>query len=643
MKRTLFFVFALMLAFNLTAQTPGSPVESFGTEGVVFFDVNPSYDEARDVLVQPDGCIISLGATRVGTSYHAFISRHDANGMIDESFANNGFWEYPIAGHQSYGGRGSHLYEDGKILMGIHDYNPSNNDCDSYLVKFNPDGSLDSSFGDGGIFKYEDNGKTTALKELVVLNNGKINLITYYYNGIGGDKIALVQVNEDGTLDTSYGDNGIKVLNIPYTYNGTTSEFYSHDAQRAVVQPDGKILIMGFADTYMTPFEGMYVGMLLRLNEDGTLDSSFGENGMALWNLSDGYDFGMCVAMQSDGKIIAGGHIWKDQTIALNTAVAVTRYTANGTIDNSFGTNGTVEVEWCPGNQNYAANVIVDANDNISLVGHSYDNNAAVDIFVLNILKDGDINTNYGPTGMFQVCKNNRQNQAYDIAFENGDGGNLIISGHSAYEDYSGRSMIIGKYYSDCASSEPTITVTPNTISFLFEGGDIETKSYTLSGANLEGSGNIEIAVEGEYTISLDNANFSSSLNVAFTDGELDETEVFVRMNDNLENGTYNGSVTNVGGGASATVYLYGTVEVDAVSEIVNGYVSVWGDNGNIMVENNSEMNAVVSVYNVAGQPVMVESVGMGTNRINSNLNAGLYIVKVVCGNKEMVQRVVVK
>ena len=643
MKKHLFFVFALMLALNISAQTPGTPVESFGTEGIVLFDVNPSYDEARDVLVQPDGCIISLGSTRVGNSYHAFISRHDANGMIDETFATNGIWEYPISGHQSYGGRGSHLYEDGKILMGIHDYNPSNNDCESYLVKFNPDGSLDTSFGDGGIFHYQDNGNSTALKELVVLNNGKINLITFYNNGVGGDKIALVQVNENGTLDTSYGDNGIKVLNITYTYEGTTSEFYGHDAQRAVVQPDGKILIMGFADTYMTPYEGMYLGMLLRLNEDGSLDSSFGDNGMALWNMSEGYDFGMCVAMQSDGKIIAGGHIWKDQTIALHTSVVVTRYNSNGTIDNTFGTNGSVEVEWCEGNQNYAANVIVDANDNISLVGHSYDNNAAVDIFVLNILKDGDINTNYGPTGMFQVCKNNRQNQAYDIAFENGDGGNLIISGQSAYEDYSGRNMLIGKFYSDCASSEPTLTVNPSTISFLFEGGDVETKSYNISGVNLEGSGNIEIAVEGEYTISLDNTNFSTSLNVAYADGELAQTEVFVRMNENLANGTYNGTITNVGGGASATVFLYGTVEVDAISETLNANVNVWGDNGSIMLENNSEMNAFVSVYNVAGQPVAVETVGMGSTRINAALNSGLYIVKVVCGSKEMVQRVVVK
>ena len=54
-------------------------------------------------------------------------------------------------------------------------------------------------------------------------------------------------------------------------------------------------------------------------------------------------------------------------------------------------------------------------------------------------------------------------------------------------------------------------------------------------------------------------------------------------------------------------------------------------------------MNAFISVYNVAGQPVAVETVGMGSTRINAALNSGLYIVKVVCGSKEMVQRVVVK
>ena len=48
MKKHLFCVFALMLALNISAQTPGTPVESFGTEGIVLFDVNPSYDEARD-------------------------------------------------------------------------------------------------------------------------------------------------------------------------------------------------------------------------------------------------------------------------------------------------------------------------------------------------------------------------------------------------------------------------------------------------------------------------------------------------------------------------------------------------------------------------------------------------------------------
>lgn len=126
-------------------------------------------------------------------------------------------------------------------------------------------------------------------------------------------------------------------------------------------------------------------------------------------------------------------------------------------------------------------------------------------------------------------------------------------------------------------TSDPAITVIPSTLTgftYIESAGPSASQSYTLSGANLEGSGNIAVVAPADYEISLDNTTFASTLDVPFADGIItgQPVAIHVRLKAGLPMGDYNGeTITNNGGGApEATVTVSGTVTTSALPGLTN-------------------------------------------------------------------------
>ena len=201
------------------------------------------------------------------------------------------------------------IQTDGKIVA-VGTTQQSSNEYDVVLIRYNSDGSLDSGFGNGGKVRVIETGPQRGT-DLVFQPDGKI--IVLGGETASQDNIRLYRFNTDGSLDTSFGTAGIAILNLPNSSSGFDM----------VLQPDGKVVIGGILTV-----GGFSRLTVFRLTSNGTLDTTFnsvGYNAITNGSLSGTFS---AVALQNDGKIIAGG--------VENTICKLARFNSDGTLEGSL-------------------------------------------------------------------------------------------------------------------------------------------------------------------------------------------------------------------------------------------------------------------------------------------------------------------
>jgi uncharacterized delta-60 repeat protein len=269
---------------------------TFDNDGKVTTVVGPNVDVANSILLQPDGKILVLGSSKNATTTDLLLLRYNTNGTLDLTFDNDGIVTTKI-GTSSTSGSSLALQSDGKIL--------ATGTCTSggvismTLARYNTDGSLDISFDNDG-FTTTSIGLSASGRTVLVQDDGKIvvagsgNIGSSYY-------FALVRHNSDGTLDLTFDNDGIVTTSFE-------SSMYNYGTA-AAMQGDGKIIVAGSSD-----IANYDMFAAARYNTDGTLDLSFDGDGMLTTNVGVGDDKVSGIALQSDGKIILGGTIFKNNT-----------------------------------------------------------------------------------------------------------------------------------------------------------------------------------------------------------------------------------------------------------------------------------------------------------------------------------------
>ena len=234
------------------------------------------------------------------------------------------------------------------------------------------DGARDTSFGGN----YGTNGKVVTdfgngddeIMAVAIQSDGKIVAAGFASNGTDDD-FALARYNSDGILDTTFNTTG-KV----------TTNFSSGDdrAQAIVIQPDGMIVVAGYAT-----YSGKKEFALARYTSTGILDASFGSGGIVHNHTSANIDDEFrAITLQLDGKIVAAGYT--DTGTSTSYDFAVMRYDVNGTPDASFNGGNFAITDVKPGAQyqDFASGVVVQPDGNITVVGYSTDTlNANKDYF----------------------------------------------------------------------------------------------------------------------------------------------------------------------------------------------------------------------------------------------------------------------
>lgn len=314
--------------------TGGDLDPAFGGDGTVSIDA-PGHGVASAVAVQTDGKIVVAGGSAYWNKNPRFVlSRFGADGMLDPTFGGDGIVATDFGRNGGEAALGVAVQVDGKILAvgyaGARRYNSlsSGRNPRIALARYDPDGMLDASFGgDGKVTTDLFSGPRRHIEAgngLAIQADGRI--IVAGQAGAAG--AALVRYRSNGALDETFGKGGSVVV------HDRDSRF-----QSVAIDPTGRIVAAGRRG---------YESSVARYLANGRTDTTFGHDGWAFTRFGLAWAVANSVAVQADAKIVAGG----DGTIGCwpgghcDHVAVLARYSAEGSLDTSFGEGGMVTSEF---------------------------------------------------------------------------------------------------------------------------------------------------------------------------------------------------------------------------------------------------------------------------------------------------------
>lgn len=297
---------------------------TFGTSGVVQTDFSTPIDGATALARQPDGKLVAAGYSFPAGSGSFAVARYSSEGILDTTFGVGGKVSTSFGTPRAQA-TAVVIQPDGKIVLagsaGSAGFNSN-----FALTRYNPDGSLDTTFDADGKVTTSFTGQQEGAQDLLLQPDGKIVAIGYSYfvNGNPYYDFAIARYNTNGSLDSTFGVGG----------KATVDFAYGDQAYSGVLLADGKILVGGYSRNVGT-LDDLTV---IRLMPNGTLDTTFGTGGRAFVDFDNPNDTAYKIAVQADGKIVAAGGT---NFVTYNKFV-LTRFNADGSLDTGFGTSGKV-------------------------------------------------------------------------------------------------------------------------------------------------------------------------------------------------------------------------------------------------------------------------------------------------------------
>ncbi len=397
--------------------TAGELDPSFGSGGRVISDLSPYADIALAVAIQPDNKILAAGFGNSDNGLDFTLIRYNPDGSLDPGFGSGGK-VFTDSGHNSDEAHAIAIQQDGKIILaGL-----GNIIDDFFLTRYNRDGSLDTSFGNGGKVFTDFFGNFDYAKAVVIQPDGKIIAGGQAIRtGLGVDVFALARYNPDGSLDTAFG-NGGKV---------TTSFFGAEDQINALaLQPDGKIVAAGIAiDSSNIPSTTNFA--LARYNRDGSLDASFGTGGRVTTHSFSYAQFCTGVVIQPDGKIIAAGGAVKGP---IGDDFALARYLPDGRLDPTFGSGGLVTTDFFQ-RDDYITGIVLQHNGKIVAAGTADEGFTDKSFAVARYNPDGSLDPSFGSSGKTTTDFTGVDDQGRAIALQ--PDGKIVVAGDTAFRSFA--------------------------------------------------------------------------------------------------------------------------------------------------------------------------------------------------------------
>jgi uncharacterized delta-60 repeat protein len=271
----------------------------FGTDGRVTHSMGFGFAEALAIAQAPDGKIVAAGyALASATDYDFAIARYTASGVLDPTFGSGGVVRTSLGTGQDVANAVA-VQPDGRIVAA--GYKRTGNLFDFAVVRYNVNGTQDTSFGNLGVVLIPVGASNDIARSVAILPNGKILVAGESFNGASSNDMAVVRLNANGSIDGTFADAGVALVDFAGGADSATS---------MVVQENGRIVLAGnaFADG---PAGTQRAFALARLTATGARDTAFGSgfanNGRAAVDITALPDTAFAVAIQRDGKIVSVG------------------------------------------------------------------------------------------------------------------------------------------------------------------------------------------------------------------------------------------------------------------------------------------------------------------------------------------------
>jgi uncharacterized delta-60 repeat protein len=331
----------------------GSLDLTFGVGGKQIIDLSGTSDTARAVAVDAQGRVVVAGYTGPGLEPNDMAAvRLTSNGMLDLDFG--------VGGKQTvdFGGRddralGVAVDSQGRIVLGGTSQAPFSQD-DFAVARLTEDGELDGSFASGGTLLIDFGSDEDVASGLAVDSSDRVLIAGYTSTSESGLDFAIARLSEGGALDSNFGTGGKQT----FDFAG------QNDVGLGVtIDSQGRVVMAGHSQQVGTGRDFAAA----RLSDVGELDETFGIGGKQTIDLGSTTDIGWDVSIDSQGRVVIGGHSVQAET---GFDFAAARLTSDGSPDPSFGIDGKTTVD-LGSTSDIGLGSTVDAQDRVILVGSS--------------------------------------------------------------------------------------------------------------------------------------------------------------------------------------------------------------------------------------------------------------------------------
>lgn len=352
----------LLMRFN----NDGSIDRTFKSGNIISVE-EFTWESSYASIEQKDGKILIAGRFYNGLNWDFMLARFYADGRLDSSFAQNGFAIIDISSDDR--AFSIDLQNDDKIIIAGF---VNINNWDFAVLRFNSNGLLDNTFGNNGIVINDFDGDIDVAFSIKTQSDSKIIACGWTFSNASWN-FAMIRYNSDGSLDQNFGNKGIVITDVDNVYNTSHS---------IAIQEDGKYVVTGyryFRERLDTDI------LLVRYNSDGSIDQSFGVNGFVTKDINRNEDFAWDVIIQSDERILVTGYTKSDSS----KNVVTLRFNNNGQIDSTFGDSGVI-ITSIFGFDEEGRHLALQNDGKILVTGYSF-NGVDQDLFILRINPDGNI------------------------------------------------------------------------------------------------------------------------------------------------------------------------------------------------------------------------------------------------------------
>ena len=429
-------VIFIMVLQSLVFAAPGDLDTSFGSNGKVFTDFRDHGDESKGIAIQSNGRIVVAGWSSDSSGDKIFaVARYDTSGSLDTSFGTGGKVT-TNAGGKNNGAHSIAIQSDGKIVAAGKSDTSGSYNWEFALVRYDIDGNPDATFGTNGIVITPVGTGTNGsyANSVAIQSDSKIVAAGRSHTGGYNYDFALVRYDINGSLDATFNGDG-KVT--------TAIGSFTSIAKSVAIQENGKIVALGYVETFTD-----YDFALVRYDINGSLDKTFGTDGIVTTDVDGQSDKATSMVIQSDGKIVVAGFSSNGD----NWDFALVRYDINGSLDTNFGTNGIVITAISDDDSDEPYAIAIQSDGKIVVAGSS-EINSNTNFAIVRYNTDGSLDTTFGTDGKVTTDMGGGEGGAQGVAIQSdgkivaagvgNDGGDQDFS----IARYQGKSMVLTPIY----------------------------------------------------------------------------------------------------------------------------------------------------------------------------------------------------